>query len=38
MEKPLANQGYGSILLSNLIQIAKERNINSITGWISNWI
>ncbi|WP_243292793.1 GNAT family N-acetyltransferase [Bacillus sp. FJAT-47783] len=34
--EPLSNHGYGSILLSNLIQIAKARNINNISGWISN--
>jgi GNAT superfamily N-acetyltransferase len=36
MEKELVNQGYGGILLSTLIDIAKKRNINRISGWISN--
>lgn len=35
IEEPLANNGYGSILLSTLIQIAKAKEVNSITGWIS---
>lgn len=36
IEEYLSNHGYGSILLSSLIEIAKQRNINSITGWISS--
>lgn len=36
IEEYLSNHGYGSILLSTLIEIAKKRNINSITGWISS--
>ena len=36
IEEPLANHGYGSILLSTLIQIAKTKDVNTITGWISN--
>lgn len=36
VEEHLSNHGYGSILLSTLIEIAKQRNINSITGWISS--
>lgn len=35
IEEPLANHGYGSILLSNLIKIAEANDVNSITGWIS---
>ncbi|MFE7063879.1 GNAT family N-acetyltransferase [Sutcliffiella sp. NPDC057660] len=35
IEEYLSNNGYGSILLSTLIEIAKKRNIN-ITGWISS--
>jgi ribosomal protein S18 acetylase RimI-like enzyme len=36
IEEYLSNHGYGSILLSTLIEIAKKRSINSITGWISS--
>ncbi|MCM3412821.1 MULTISPECIES: GNAT family N-acetyltransferase [Bacillaceae] len=36
IEEYLSNHGYGSILLSTLIEIAKKRNIDSITGWISS--
>jgi ribosomal protein S18 acetylase RimI-like enzyme len=36
IEEYLSNHGYGSILLSTLIEIAEKRNINSITGWISS--
>jgi GNAT superfamily N-acetyltransferase len=36
IEEYLSNHGYGSILLSTLIEIAKKRKINSITGWISS--
>lgn len=36
METELVNRGYGRILLSTLISIAKKRNINRISGWISN--
>ncbi|NUH86462.1 GNAT family N-acetyltransferase [Bacillus firmus] len=36
IEKYLSNHGYGSILLSTLIEIAKKGNIDSITGWISS--
>lgn len=35
IEEHLTSHGYGSILLNTLIKIAKERNINSIAGWIS---
>lgn len=35
IEEYLTSHGYGSILLNTLIKIAKERNINCITGWIS---
>lgn len=35
IEEHLTSYGYGSILLNTLIKIAKTRNINSITGWIS---
>ena len=35
IEEHLTSYGYGSILLNTLIKIAKARNINSITGWIS---
>ncbi|MFS0749836.1 GNAT family N-acetyltransferase [Oceanobacillus sp. 1P07AA] len=36
IEEYLSNYGFGSILLSTLIEIAKNRKINSISGWISN--
>ena len=36
IDKSFANNGYGSILLSNLVQIANARNVKDITGWISN--
>lgn len=35
IEEYLSNHGYGSILLGTLIDIAKERKIKNITGWIS---
>lgn len=31
----MANNGYGSILLNTLIDIAKSRNVSVISGWIS---
>ncbi|MEW4286187.1 GNAT family N-acetyltransferase [Priestia koreensis] len=36
IEEYLSSNGYGSLLLSTLIKIAKQRNINSINGWISS--
>ena len=35
MEDSLVNQGFGSILLTTLIDIANKRNINRITGEIA---
>lgn len=35
IQKSMANTGYGSILLSQLIKIAEDRKIHSISGWIS---
>lgn len=35
IKEHLTSLGYGSILLNTLIKIAQERNVNSITGWIS---
>ena len=35
MEDSLVNQGFGSILLTTLIDIAKKRNVNRITGEIA---
>lgn len=35
IDESLTNHGYGSILLSNLIEIATNRNSNTISGWLS---
>lgn len=35
IKKDVVNKGYASILLSNLIQVVKDKNAQSITGWIS---
>lgn len=35
IDESLTNHGYGSILLSNLIQIATNRDSNTISGWLS---
>lgn len=36
MKNQPPNQGYGSVLLANLIDIAKKRNVNCITGSLSD--
>lgn len=35
IKEDIANEGYGSILLSALIEIAKNKKTHSISGWIS---
>jgi GNAT superfamily N-acetyltransferase len=35
IKEHMFNKGYGSILLSNLVNIAKKRDVSIISGWIS---
>ncbi|GAA0501734.1 hypothetical protein GCM10008986_31540 [Salinibacillus aidingensis] len=36
IKEHMSNEGYGSILLNNLIKIAIKRNVSMISGWISS--
>lgn len=36
INKSLVNEGYGSLLLNNLIELAKRHQVKKISGWISS--
>lgn len=36
INRGLVNEGYGSLLLNNLIELAKKHNVKKISGWISS--